>query len=337
MRPALVAALASVLVATPPVLTQTSFVDDAGRRVQLPSGVGRVMAAGAPADVLLYTLVPEMLVGRNRVPEGDMLEFVPPRFRAPVLIRQLPEVDMPEADAELVTLKPHVYVDYGTVDGDYVAVVEAVQKRTGVPGIILDGALSRVPDTYRRLGAAFGVKERGDRLAASADRILTKYRGALASGARPRVYLACSNDGQIPCFADESAGEQLEWLGGINAAGTRASQPRRALTIAEIAALRPDVVIVGGAAGRASRFRANAEWKSIQAVAAGRVYQWPGLPYNWGARPPSVNRLPGLVWLRYVGAGRPFDAAAHDDIRAVFRDFYHHELTDPQLQKLLTP
>ena len=41
------------------------LVDDAQRRVELPDAPSRVFAAGAPAEVLLYTLVPEMLVGRN--------------------------------------------------------------------------------------------------------------------------------------------------------------------------------------------------------------------------------------------------------------------------------
>ena len=321
MRRRVLNVLAIAVAATSSVLTQTSFVDSAKRRVELPARISRVFAGGMPADVLLYTLVPEMLVGRNRPPDGEMLEFTPAQYRTPVLIRQLPEVDNPENDADLVALKPDVYVDYGTVDADYAAVVEAVQRRTGVAGLLLDGGLPLVPDTYRRLGAALGVKARGDRLAASAERLLTRYRGALASGRRPRVYLACSNDGQMPCLSDQTAGEQLEWLGGINVAGTGATSPRRALTVAEIAALRPDVVIVNGPAGTAARFRGNTGWKALEAVAAGRVYQWPSLPFNWGSRPPSINRLAGLVWLRYVAAGRPFDAAARDDIRAPVRDF----------------
>ncbi len=43
------------------VLTQTPFVDDAKRSRVLPPRVTRVLAAGGPAEVLLYTLVPEML------------------------------------------------------------------------------------------------------------------------------------------------------------------------------------------------------------------------------------------------------------------------------------
>ena len=126
--------LLGLICSTATALSQSAFVDDAKRSVMLPASVGRVFAAGAPAEVLLYTLVPEKLAGRNRIPEGDAVEFFPPAFRNPVFIRQLPEVDNPAADAELVALKPDVYVDYGTVQADYIASLEAVQKRTGVPG-----------------------------------------------------------------------------------------------------------------------------------------------------------------------------------------------------------
>ncbi len=106
------ACVLSVLLACQFVAAQTRFVDDAGRSATVPRRVARVFAAGAPAEVLLYTLVPEMLVGRNRVPEGEAAEFFPPEYRTPVFIRQLPEVDNPAADAELVALNPDVYIDY---------------------------------------------------------------------------------------------------------------------------------------------------------------------------------------------------------------------------------
>ncbi len=318
-----------------PAQAQTSFVDDAGRRVQLPSRVGRVFAAGGPAEVLLYTLVPDMLAGRNRLPEGEAVEFFPPAYRNPVFIRRLPSVNDPGADAELLALKPDVYIDYGSVHEDYIAAVEAVQRRTGIPGIILDGTLERIPQTYRRLGHALGVGERGERLGAAADRLLTKYRRMLSSSASARVYLACSADGFLPCLADESAGEQLAWLGGINVAGPLATAPQRALSIEEIRALNPHVVVVAGGAGAVERLRANHAWQSVEAVAAGRVYQAPAVPYGWGSRPPSVNRLAGVIWLSHIAAGRPFDAAFDADIRGFYRDFYHLALTERQLRRLV--
>ena len=316
-----------------PAHVQTAFIDDAGRSVQVPARVNRVFAAGGPAEVMLYTLVPDRLVGRNRVPEGDALEFFPPAYRKPTPIRQLPEVDNPAADAELIALKPDLYVDYGTVHADYIEAVAAVQKRTSVPGLILSGELARVPEMYRRMGAAVGASDRGQRLAATAEKLLLKYRGILGSSGPPvRVYLACSNDGYLPCLEDEVAGEQLRWLGSTNVAGTRARAPRRPLTIDEIKALAPQVLLVPGAA---SRIRADSAWKTVEAVAAGRVYQWPALPYNWGGRPPSVNRLPGVAWLAYVARGRTFDTEFEADIRTFFNDFYHLDLTEVQMRKLL--
>ncbi len=322
-----------VLLSLSAVITQTRFVDDAKRDVQLPSRVSRVFAAGAPAEVLLYTLVPDMLAGRNRLPEGDAMEFFPPQYRKPVFIRQLPEVDNPAYDAELLALKPDVYVDYGTINDDYIASLNAVQQRTRVSSIILDGALTRIPETYRRLGTALGVAARGEQLATAANRLMTKYRGVLAARA-PRVYLACSSDGFVPCLEDDSSGEQLKWLGGVNVAGTRATAPRRPRTIDEIKAFAPRAVIVTAGGDAAARLRANPVWQSVEAVAAGRVYQFPALPYSWGARPPSVNRLPGLIWLAHVVQERSFDAEFAADVRAFFRDFYHLDLTDQQLQRL---
>ena len=72
-------------------------------------------------------------------------------------------------------------MDYGTVQDDYIAALEAVQRRTRVPGIILNGALPRIPEIYRRLGTALGVPDRGERLAAAAERLLMKYRDVLGS------------------------------------------------------------------------------------------------------------------------------------------------------------
>jgi iron complex transport system substrate-binding protein len=333
--PALRLAIATLAITVPalqPAQTQTRFVDDAGRAVTLPSRVTRVFAAGAPAEVLLYTLVPDRMPGRNRLPEGDAVEFFPPEYRTPTLIRQLPEVDNPAADAELVALKPDVYIDYGTLNPDYVASLKAVQKRTGVPALILDGALSRVPEVYRRLGTALGVPERGQRLAAAADALFARYRGSVTTPVR--VYLACSNDGFVPCLEDDAAGEPLKLVGGVNVAGTRATAPRRPRTFDEIKTMAPDVIVVAGGSGAVERMRAHPEWRTLDAVAAGRVYHWPALPYSWSARPPSVNRLPGVVWLSYVLRNRPFDAAFDADIRAFYRDFYHLELSEAQLRAL---
>src|SRR5690606_4944217 len=107
-----------------------------------------------------------------------------------------------------------------------------------------------------------------------------------------------------------ASGEAAAWLGAINVAGSLETAPRRPRTAEEIAAADPDVVIAVDAA----RLAADAAWQRVPAVAAGRVHAPPSLPFNWGARPPSVNRLLGLVWLAYVLPAREFDDEFFADV-----------------------
>lgn len=316
-----------------PVFAQESFVDDAGRQVTLPAAVDKVLAAGAPAEVLLYTLAPEKLAGRNMTPSPAALAFVPPRFRSLPQITNLPDRDDPRYDTEMLALAPDLYVDYGTVDPDYVAALEAISARTRVPAIILDGRLTAIPEVYRRLGTALGVAERGSRLAADAQRLLDKYRAMLAA-APPRAYLACSQNGLSPCYRGHSAGEVAELLGAVNVAGDLESSPRRPLTIAEIRELAPDVIIAASPEAAAA-IRRDAAWRDMPAVVAGRVHAPPSLPFNWGPRPPSVNRLAGVIWMAYALRQRPFDDELSAEVRALFEAFYHVTLTPAQVRELV--
>lgn len=325
----MLAAWACIVCATQ---AQTAFKDDAGRSVVLPAKVDRVFAAGAPAEILLYTLVPEKLAGRNHQPPKAALAFMPPEYRALRQIVNLPDRDDPKYDAELLALDVDVYIDYGTIDDDYVAALEAISERTKVPGLILDGSLENVPAVYRRLGAALGVPERGELLAREVERVIAKYRGALANPPVD-VYLACSQDGLTPCVEGHSSGEAAALLGAVNVGG-KVGQSRRPLALDDLRARAPDVVIAASASS-ARQLTAAAEWRTLPAVGAGRVYAPPDLPFNWGPRPPSVNRLPSLIWLAYVARGRPFDAEFRADVSRLFAALYHVTPTDAQLEQLV--
>ena len=311
--------------------TQTRFNDDAKRNVALPAHVSRVFAAGAPAEVLLYTLVPEMLVGRNHMPTTASLELMPPAFRSPTPIKKLPDRDDPRYDDELLQLKPDVYIDYGTIDDDYVAALEAISGRTKVPALIFDGRLTAIPTMYRRLGTALGVPDRGEKLAAEAQRLLDKFSNSAAS---VRVYLACSRDSLMPCVQGHPFGETAELLGAVNTAGTTAPSPKRPLTVQEVRLSKPDAIVAASQLS-ADIMRNDPEWHEVDAVASGRVYFPPDQPFSWGPRPPSVNRLLGVIWMAYALRAKPFDDAFFADVTSAFETFYHFTPTREQIGKLV--
>jgi iron complex transport system substrate-binding protein len=49
------------------------FTDSAGRLVSLPDHIGRVMAAEPAAEVLVFVLAPDRLIGWAQPPQGHLL------------------------------------------------------------------------------------------------------------------------------------------------------------------------------------------------------------------------------------------------------------------------
>lgn len=125
------------------------------------------------------------------------------------------------------------------------------------------------------------------------------------------------------------------YCGAINVGGS-VGEPRRPLTVDEIRERAPDVVVAANAAAAAA-LRAAPEWQALPVVAAGRVHAPPDLPFNWGSRPPSVNRLPGMIWLAYVARGRPFDDEFREDVNRFVAAFYHVTPTAEQYERLIVP
>ena len=73
----------------------------------------------------------------------------------------------------------------------------------------------------------------------------------------------------------------------------------------------------------------------MPAVRTNRVYTAPRLPFDWVARPPSVNRLLGLVWVAMILSPEQTRDAFEQDIRKLFATYLHRELSTTELQELL--
>jgi len=103
------------------------------------------------------------------------------------------------------------------------------------------------------------------------------------------------------------------------------------VTLEQIAGWKPDVIVTNS-----SEFwdkRRAPEWAGIPAMAQGKVYLAPALPWGWIDEPPSVNRLLGPMWFSR--------ALAHgtEDLRpaaaAFYLRFYRIKLNQRQLEELL--
>ena len=77
---------------------------------------------------------------------------------------------------QIKALKPDLILDYGTVSPRYADLAQTTQQRTGIPTILLDGALAKIPGRLRQLGAILHREERAETLAQFAEALLALAR-----------------------------------------------------------------------------------------------------------------------------------------------------------------
>jgi iron complex transport system substrate-binding protein len=154
----------------------SDFIDSAGRKVQLPNSIKRILPAGPPAEALLDSLAPEKLV-RLVGPWTD--------------IQKLLDIEAIRA------LHADLIVDYGAIDERYTAFANKVQTETGIPYLLLDGRLAKVPEIIRRLGSIVRKDDRAKDIAKTAEHALQKLAPIMLKPVRERisVYYARGSDG----------------------------------------------------------------------------------------------------------------------------------------------
>jgi iron complex transport system substrate-binding protein len=315
-----------------------TVVDSVGRRVEVPAKIERVFAAGGPASVFMYTLAPEKLVGWTSPLTPDERAYIPDRYAGlPALGRLTGRGNTANIEAVLAS-HPDVIFDYGTINPTYISLAERVQKQSGVPYLLFDGAFDRIPAVYKSAGSALGVNEAAGYLSHYAERLLADVDKRLARvppDKRPLVYFARGPRGFETGLKGSINVEIIERMGARNVAAERIGQGSLvAVSPEQLLMWNPDVIITTEPSFAAVAVNDDV-WKNIKPVRSGRIYVAPRLPFPWLDSPPSVNRLMGLKWLGAVLYPEVF----REDLRAEARDFYslfyHRTPDERQLSELL--
>jgi iron complex transport system substrate-binding protein len=287
-------------------------------RLKYRIGPVRVLPAGPPAAVLLAVLAPDLMVGWPHAPSLAARQWLPDAIAA------LPTVPMltgrQDVTDRAVALHPDLILDYGSVSPRYLELMESVRTKTGIPSILLDGALPKTPQVLRSLGNALHREERAELLAREAEAILAPVPHPKDKA--PRIYYGRGSDGLVGS-PGSGAGEVFVLLGWEVSNPEASGTPRRT-NIDAIQALDPDVLIFQDA-GMRQVVAASAQWRALRAVREHRAYVAPEMPFGWLDEPPSINRLLGLAVLSSGGGGAVTLAATFNAV------VYGRAPTAPQL------
>jgi iron complex transport system substrate-binding protein len=306
--------------AAPRIARAATVKDGAGREVPVPAKVERIFPAGPPAAITLYTLAPDLLLGWPRANRADELPFLLPGIGdRPEIGRITGRGNSANLEAVL-TLKPDLIVDAGSTGRTYVELAERVQGQTGIPYALLDGRFDQIPQSYRILGRLTGRMERAETLARWCEQAMGTIGGRIATipaGERPSVYYARGPRGLETGLGGSINVETLTFLGARNVAATQPGSGLAQVSLEQVLAWDPDVIVTIDL-NFSESVRRDPAWAGIRAVKAGRVHLSPKLPFGWVDFPPSVNRMAGLWWL----AKLLYPARFPEDIRAIAREFH---------------
>jgi iron complex transport system substrate-binding protein len=315
------------------------FVDSAERYVVLPDRVGRVMTANPAADVLVFVLAPEKLLGWSAPLSGGQRGYIPAKFAQLPILGGAVRPNPAETVQVVARMRPDLIIEAGPVTPEAAARAEQVQQQTGVPYILLDNDIQAIPQTLRIIGALLGAAERGDDLAKYVDYAVDALRGRLLiapADERPIVYYGRGPDGLETGLGRAQAMAAIDQAGVINVAARLGSGELTRVTRYQVIDWDPAIIIAQQRSFYDSLLRSTA-WRGLIAVASKRVYLAPADPFGWIDDPPGVNRIIGLYWLTALFYPDQYQEDLRTNAREFYDKFYRIKLTDRQLETLVRP
>jgi iron complex transport system substrate-binding protein len=323
---------------------QRALTDMAGRTVIVPRQIHKVMGMSPVGTILIYTLSPELLAGWNNQPDPGELAFYPEPYRhLPVLGGWYGKNNTGNLEV-IIQAHPDLILSMGDVMGTVVA--DRLQQQTHIPVFILDGSLQRLPDAYIEAGELLGKPQRAQMLAAECRRTLNEISSKVATippEKRRRVYYAEGPTGLETEPAGSMHSEALIFAGAVNVAAVPGQQGygHTPVSMEQVLQWNPDVIVAGydyvSAPGEFYRkVWTDPAWKHVAAARNGQVVETPQYPFNWIDRPPSVNRIIGIKWVAHLLYPDLFPYDMRAETRRFYATFYHWNLTDAELNQLLS-
>ena len=319
-----------------PPASAAMFTDAAGRRVNLPDNITRILPAERNAEVLVYTLAPEKLAGLERLPG----ERAKPLGRARPAVLQFRQDSTPESVAQAAyNYRANLIIDAGPVTPERAAFADAVQQQSGIPYIFVYDGFDRLQQVFISLGEIFGVRDRAAEVRLFFEYAITRVRGIQQirpTDERSHVYYGLGPDGLTTALPGSPEAAAIDAAGGINVAGALGRGSLARISREQLLSWNPSIIIAED-----PRFfdalRRDRAWRELSAVRARKVYLEPSDPFGWLNDPPGVNRLIGLYWLSTLF----YDFPVYEDLRGIacefYDKFYRLRLTNAQLNNILVP
>lgn len=318
-----------------------TFTDSAGRDVEVPAHIDRVVPSGHTATQVLITVAPEKLVGISQELTADQRKC----------LVNLPDTDLPILGAAfghkgnlnkeaVASTGAQVLIDTGEYKDGIKEDLDALQEQLGIPCVFIETKLDEWPVAYRQMGELLGVQDRAEKLADYCQKAYDQVTGVISEmpeSQLARVLYCVGPDGTNVLAKGSFQSNVIDMLADNVAvvdspAGSGAGNESN---LEQIAAWNPQVILFG-ADSIADTVAADPAWQTLEAVRGGNYHKVPNMPYVWLNNPPTVNQVLGMQWLARVLYPERFEGkgSAYDVAKSYFKTFYGYDLTQDEYDSL---
>ncbi|MDR1256801.1 MAG: ABC transporter substrate-binding protein, partial [Spirochaetaceae bacterium] len=280
--------------ATPPDAGRETFLftDSAGRQVELPVRITRIVPSGSLAQMFLLAAAPDLLCAVSSEYNPDAAEYVSAYLATLPVAGQFYGAANLNLE-EIARIGPDVVIDIGEPKDSIARDMDDIQSAIGVPVIHITATLRTTPQAFRALGGLLDRREQGEALARFCEKTLAASEEIIRRvGSGKRSVLYCMGVSGLNVLARGTFHtEVLDWmtdnLAVVDNPSGRGSGNEA--NMEQILLWDPEAILFGAGSVYATAARDGA-WRQLRAVRAGAYYEVPQGPYNWMGGPPSINR-----------------------------------------------
>ena len=317
--------------------TTRVFTDSVGREVEVPAQIDKVALSGPMAQIVLFALCPDKLVGVSNAWSTEAEQYLDEKYFTMPEIGQLYGGKGELNPETLLQSGAQIVIDVGEPKGSIAEDLDALQEQTGIPFVHITATTETTGDAYRMLGDLLNMKDEAETLAAYCENIYDRTVSIAGSVEKANVLYVTGDMGQNVIAAGSYHAEILDLLTNNLAVVDEPSSKGTGneVSMEQILTWDPDVVIFAPESIY-DTVADDAAWQSVTAIKNGAYYEVPFVPYNWMGFPPSVQRYLGMMWLRkvlYPDATAEYDLFS--DVQEYYKLFYHCDLTQAQYDALV--
>jgi iron complex transport system substrate-binding protein len=309
-----------------------NVTDMAGRQVDIPDRVERVLPFDPKTSILIFPVLDEKMVATCVLTGKKGYRFIDDRYK------NMPEVDVKNIEAVLAA-NPQVLL-YGIYSNtDNTEPVLKLGRRLNIPVLLVNLSIDRLDEAYSFLGTVFAVEEKCKPLISFLQAVYTEVDSImkLSPAIKTEVYYSLGQTGFMTDPSGSRHTEVFDYLNIPNAAKVDIpSGGHVKVNMEQVLFWNPEYIFTSNFMGENNAYSmitTDSKWKSIRAVKNYHVYKVPSQPMSWFDHPPSINRVPGLIWL--CGLFYNVDArVTQAEITRFYSLFYNYQLSSAEYRTL---